>query len=248
MQPTASATTHACGINGELACKTGAACNGTDLVVDGSGKCVACGHDNLPTCDNGRCDVGFVGHNGFCPPCGRVNQWACAAEDPCVDHAWPNPNGVCEIACGQSGQDCCETGKECDPGLTCDKGFFGLSRGTCKGQPDPQEDPNCGVLSAPPHACCHTKTPCQSNAIKRGVCDSYGYCQPVPVNGASSAVCNGNNPVSVTVCVTTEWASQTYPGNWCSEDDAKQSYEAYCQQLKTEHGYSQCDVAIGNCP
>jgi len=54
----------------------------------------------------------------------------------------------------------------------------------------------------------------------------------------------------VSICVTDDNASQIYTGTWCSAEAATSFYTNWCDGLKTEHGYTKCDVGEpgGPCP
>lgn len=141
--------------------------------------------------------------------------------------------------CGVPGLSCCTTGKPCTTSNTaCNK--IGKCVATKVAPPDA---PGCGQIGAPAYKCCHNR----KNACDLGgVCNTYGDCAPAAQKGA----CASGAPVPVTICVTTDNSSEVYSGEWCSDADATSFYANWCNGLKTDHGYTKCEVGEvgGLCP
>ena len=243
-----------CGDQGQ--CNGGLACDKT------TDKCAPSGAETQLCNQDGSCNPGLAcnkstdrcekagGETQLCKPDGSCNTGAllCLPETGhcarCAD-----PNGIC--CAGNTVSYGSAPHQQCGAGNTC----WGIgTHGVCKPPPPPvqaKDPPGCGVLSAPAAVCCHVrKTPCDSNSVNTGFCDSQDRCSWVPTGSGSAGVCGSTPPVAVNICVTTEWGSEIYTGNWCSDQQASTSYTNWCTSMKTEHGYTQCDVGQpgGACP
>jgi hypothetical protein len=198
------------------------ACTDGSVRAWASGKCEHCGDRNELACPifGHECNEDMyvnrtvaISQEGRCVHCGNRGDLT-----PCFDR----PGGYKDF---------------CNPPFVFNRYLGCIDYSPPPPQPKPPSEDGCGSVSVPAVKCCQHHTPCNAG----GVCDSYGNCAPAHSTGV--VVCGGKAPVGVSICVTTDNTQEVYSGAWCSDQDAETFYKNYCTSLKTEHGYTKCDVA-----
>jgi hypothetical protein len=137
-------------------CLEGNTCEHDYLVCGADGKCVICGFEGDPCCDDGTCRENHVcGSDGFCGPCGWDGV-ACCEGGTCQEGHACGEDGMCHM-CGYSGSICCPDG-------SCNSGYVCSSENECV---------SCGFLDQP---CCDREV-CDEGYIcsEEGSCETCGY-------------------------------------------------------------------------
>ena len=218
-------------------CLEGSVCEHDYLVCGAGGKCVICGFEGDPCCDDGTCRENHVcGSDGICAPCGWEGTLCCDGEN-CMEGNACGEDGMCHI-CGYSGTICCQDG-------ICRSGYVCSSENECVfcgGMDDPCCDGEvckdghicntenfCEICGYADDLCCPGET-CREGYVctLSGICDTCGELGQLACDGP---ICKGwytpyegicTNPFEVDCSISPGICEHAEPGeierydqDWC---------------------------------